>query len=151
MLPEHPIPRALTLIQPWATLLLVGPKTVENRGWAPTDLQNHTAMTVLIHAGRKLDLGACVDVERATGVPCDPIPQGAVIGAVTFTHALRYPARAADADSHLWRNPWASGPWCWMRGTRWGCQQPVPARGRQGLWKPDEELWAAVRAQLVEV
>jgi phage tail tube protein FII len=42
--------KAITLIQPWATLIILGEKKIETRSWS-TNLRGEIA----IHAGKKID------------------------------------------------------------------------------------------------
>jgi hypothetical protein len=63
--------KALTVRQPWASLIVRGQKVIENRGWA-TDHRG----PLLIHAGRsRADLG---DGDEG-------LPLGAVVGLVSVT------------------------------------------------------------------
>lgn len=46
---------ALTIHQPWATLIARGLKRVENRAWTPSPLELSPGDFVLLHAGRGFD------------------------------------------------------------------------------------------------
>ncbi|MCY4560236.1 MAG: ASCH domain-containing protein [Chloroflexi bacterium] len=53
---------AITLHQPWASLIALGLKTVETRSWpAPARL---VGQTVAVHAGKRVVRGPSVLVER---------------------------------------------------------------------------------------
>jgi len=136
--------RALTISQPFASLIASGEKWVENRVWA-TDYRGELA----IHAGkgtqycnrRELskyptgcviavaDLVACVyhhAVENRDPGPCDRLLMAGVDPQVFLDH------------EHT------EGPWCWvLRNVR--RVGPIPARGAQGLWeweRPDVDIMA---------
>ena len=99
---------ALSLKQPWATLLVAGRKTIEVRRW-PTARRGR----FLIHAARVSDprpeVWARVPPElreAAEGV-------GGIIGAAELTGCLAYrtvAAFAADAELHLNDPSWFQGP-----------------------------------------
>lgn len=63
-------PRALSIMQPWAWLIVNRHKAIENRDW-PTRFRGPVA----IHAGKKIDAPAARDVNRlihpVTGDPAD--------------------------------------------------------------------------------
>lgn len=43
-------------------------------------------------------------------------------------------ASALEAAPGLQGNPWAFGPYCWWLEEMRLLDEPIPARGRQGLW-----------------
>lgn len=49
--------KALSIMQPWAWLIVNGHKAIENRSW-----RCHQRGPILIHAGKKLDRGAADDL-----------------------------------------------------------------------------------------
>jgi hypothetical protein len=114
---------ALTLIQPWASLVIHHGKSVENRSW-PT---NHRG-PLLIHAGKKTDpAGFALAEELGIYLP-DDLPAGGIIGRVQVVGCVR------DSDS-----PWAmSGQWHWQLAD----PEPLafePLRGQMGLFKVGAE------------
>src|SRR5215471_13086409 len=99
---------ALSLKQPWATLLVSGRKTIEVRRW-PTARRGR----FLIHAARVSDprpeVWARVPAElrEAAGVV------GGILGAAELTDCVAYrtaAAFAADAAHHLNDPSWFEGP-----------------------------------------
>lgn len=119
--------KALTVCQPYAHLIAIGEKPIENRSW-PTRYRGPLA----IHAGRSREwLGE--DDERKY--------PGMVYGAIVAVARL-VGSPSIDRDSD-WRPEWrhlrdhehANGPFCWiLEDVR--RVQPVPCRGAQGLWIP---------------
>ena len=99
---------ALSVKQPWATLLARGLKAVEVRRW-PTARRER----VLIHAARVPD-------GRPHGwslVPSERLAEarrvGGLVGAVTLTGCVKYEspaAFAADGERHLNDPAWFVGP-----------------------------------------
>jgi len=78
--------KAITLHQPWATLMALGEKIFETRGWA-TPHRGETA----IHAGKKVDRDACErepikSVLAKHGYTASNLPTGAVVAIATLSH-----------------------------------------------------------------
>lgn len=126
--------RALTVHQPWAGAISHHGKDVENRTWAP---RSALGEYLLIHAGalRVRD----VDV---TG------PEFEVRGAVVAVAQL--------AGAHIEQGdccgPWGEqGVYHWQLTHMVRLDCPVPAKGRQRLWRPAPEVITAVRAQITEM
>ena len=71
--------KALTLHQPWASLIDLGVKTVETRSWQPPRYMLGTRFA--IHAGKELDLKAYRDFWLDLGRPDSPdnLVRGAII------------------------------------------------------------------------
>ena len=147
--------KAITLHQPWASLIAAGYKTVETRSW-PT---NHRG-PIAIHAGRtsayegiravaeavrpaeQFDAGAAgvVDALYSTIYPL-----GAVVAVANLVDCVRMDAEIIAAADPLER---ALGDW---RSDRYGWQladvqpiKPIPCRGAQGIWQLDMATSAAV-------
>ncbi len=117
---------ALSVWQPWAHLLVKGIKDVENRRWRTS----HRGR-LWVHAAQRLDEDAYWALS-ASGVPLpEHLPCGALVGAVELVGCVR------DSPSR-WAEP---GAWHWQMGKHWELPEPVPMRGRQGLFRiaPPEE------------
>ena len=189
--------RALTVRQPWASLIACGAKTIETRSW-----KTSYRGSLLIHAGKASpDLsweGAGwalaqkhLDHERvslayrhAYDVDGLVLPLGAVVAVARLADVVPIVDLESD-DGHvdfdepggvLWdegddlvfdysgeESPPADGSWAWsvegqrqlgdFGDRRWAWLlrdvrliDPVPAKGRQGLWTPDGALLSAVGA-----
>lgn len=121
-------PKALTIRQPWASLIIAGLKDVENRG-KPTSYRG----TLLVHAGLAVD----GDAMAAHGRLAAAYPAGAIIGAIDIVGCVQ------GHDS-----PWAiEGQWHWLLANPRTCD-PVPARGALTLWRPEPCDLDAVLATL---
>jgi hypothetical protein len=107
--------RALTVRQPWASLIIAGIKDVENRS---RPLRHRG--TIAVHAG----LGTDRDAMAAHGRLLPAYPAGVIIGLVDVIGCVR------DSAS-----PWAeAGYWHWLLARPRPCE-PLPARGALGLWR----------------
>lgn len=129
--------KAITICQPYAELIAVGSKRVENRVW-PTNYRG----PLLIHAGKSrdwliLDDSGAMDIEY--GIPVANMAFGAVVATARLIDCVRHEAIEAGKYDEIY--PWvkghrhAIGPWCWiLEGVR-RLPNPLPARGAQGLFE----------------
>lgn len=141
---DSPI-RALTVKQPWATLIAARIKRVENRTWMPSQFTG----PLLIHAGAAQDKAAWdhEHVRKALfeAVGNDELPTGAIIAVVGSVRAHR-----DSIGGHC--EPWGFPDcWHWELSDVRPLPHPIPAKGRLGLWLPDAETLAAVEAQYSEM
>jgi hypothetical protein len=110
--------KCLTVRQPWASLIMAGIKTVENRSW-----NTSYRGTLVIHAGRGIDKPAM----REHGHLLDEYPSGTILGTVELVDCIR------DSTS-----PWAEDDqWHWILADVKPWAEPVAATGRLGLWNCD--------------
>ena len=115
--------KALTIIQPWATLIASGHKMNETRSW-----KTNYRGEVLIHAGKN---------------PKD-YTRGSIIGKATLVNCIRINKEFRD---HLKRsNPaeyafgdYRIGRYAWVFENPMLFEKPIPARGRQGLWNWEDD------------
>lgn len=157
--------KALTLRQPWATLVAVGAKRIETRSWSTNyrgPLAIHAAAT-RIRSGdirhnrfppeiRKALLPyACDRVARewpgdlGKGVPADPwyLPLGAVVAIVELVDVVRIKDSAALAAGLILSprerafGDYTPGRFAWLLGAGYGLDDPIPARGALSLWEWD--------------
>jgi hypothetical protein len=117
--------KALTVRQPWADLIVLGVKDVENRTW-----RTHYRGPLAIHSSKGRP--SKPDVERAEAIG-GPLPfaewhdLGRVIGRVTLLDCV------LDSTS-----PWAEeGAWHWLLADPGSVVAPDVVRGRLGLWEFD--------------
>lgn len=133
---------ALTLQQPNATAVAMGWKPVENRGWIT---KARIPIRVAIHAGHGWDFDSAraphmVEAYEAAGMSMTDIrdtPFGVVVAVVEIgaIHGRRDSCCA----------PWGLDvAYHWMVADPRRLTRPVPAVGRQGLWRLDEATTAAV-------
>lgn len=128
--------KALTIIQPFAELIIVGEKRVENRTW-----ETRYRGPLAIHAGvSKRYMGSAVEY-WCNHYCVDPaaLTFGAVIGTVELVDCIQYAPERCDQIAPLgyeWLDfdPHVSGPWCWVLANPRRLPEPVAARGKLGLW-----------------
>lgn len=126
--------KAITLLQPWASLVVMGYKTVETRSWT-TAYRGR----LLIHAGK--GKGGRLLCERPSIRPHIPdfgaLPFGAIIGEAELFDIVRVPADENMDRKSLEEN--AFGPaavrYSWLLRNAVLYDEPIPATGRLGLWE----------------
>jgi hypothetical protein len=94
--------KALSLRQPWATLIITGRKTIEIRSWRPKKLK--LPQSIFIHASKTVDKG----ILKAFGMPSD-LPKGALLGEALMVEIIQYHSKAKwleEMDKHLNRAEW---------------------------------------------
>jgi len=121
--------KALTICQPFAHLIAIGAKPIENREW-PTRYRGPLA----IHAGKSRNW---LDLDDEADYP------GMAFGAVVAIATLYDCVRLADLPVLLAGHQHAYGPWCWLLKDIRRLPTPVECRGAQGLWDLPEfiRLW----------
>lgn len=101
--------KALSIRQPWASLIVAGIQTIENR----TTLKNYRG-PVWVHAGKKVDKEAFLWLERMLGpLFCQAInskldyPTGGIIGRVEIYDCVEHSSSAWFTGPHgfLLRHP----------------------------------------------
>lgn len=122
--------RALTIRQPWASLIAFHGKTVENRTW-PTRWRG----TVLIHAANTADPHHPFNPDQVTWNQV----RGAVIAVATLEDC-----HADDGMCTFWSE---DGAFHWVLGDIRPLAEPVACSGRLGLWTPAPATLATVLNQ----
>lgn len=118
--------KALTICQPYADLIAIGEKRVENRSW-PTRYRGPIA----VHAGKS----------RRWLVELSPPPEmvlGAVVAIAEIVDVLHIDEimRGTHDQRHPWlrQHPHTEGDWCWVLDNVQRLASPIPCKGAQGLW-----------------
>lgn len=124
--------KVLSVRQPWASLIVHGPKRVENRTWR-TDYRG----PLLIHAAKSRK-SLWPGADSIEGLP--PLAFGAIIGLVDLVDCIPVERmrRIAPADHFV------EGPWCW----RVANPRPIelaPCQGTLGLFDLPDEIAASLR------
>lgn len=118
--------KALTICQPYAERIRLGLKPIENRTW-PTSYRG----PLLIHAGKSRDWMDDGDEQR--------YPEMAFGAAVALSELVDC-VQVEHLPEHLRGHEDANGPWCWLLEKVQSLDKPVPCRGAQGLWVPDDTV-----------
>lgn len=118
--------KALTVCQPFAELIAMREKPIENRDW-PTRYRRPLA----IHAGKSRQW-----MENGDEVAYPRMSFGAVVAIATLHDCVTIANLPPDLRAH----EHAKGPWCWILTDVRRLLTPVPWRGAQGLWDLPEGL-----------
>lgn len=132
---------ALTLLNPWAELVAHHGKDVENRTWMP----HEGVCRLLIHAGKRWDVQARAD--HAALLVGEGVAASAIVAVADLAFACdaSYGSRRVVCGCGKWAQP---GQCHWNLANVRALPEPVPASGRQGLWRPASDVVQAVAAQL---
>ena len=130
--------KALSIINPWAHLIMYHGKNIENRSWR-TDYRGR----LLIHVSKKLmidykflisDLKSCclLDKEKFQGIEGEEefkqieAECGMILGSVVLY----------ACELGQYNVPWGEiGQWHWKLRDPIVFEKPIPARGSLGLWE----------------
>lgn len=133
--------KALSLLQPWATLIAIGAKTIETRSWA-TKYRGPLA----IHASKglpKKGLPWHESFDKAlaeTGINgLMECPRGAVIATCKLVDCVKTEviAGALQGTNELMFGDYEPGRYAWILEDIKPLPEPIPAKGMLGLWEWD--------------
>lgn len=130
--------RALTILQPWAALIMSCEKRVENRTW-PTKYRGR----FYVYAGKSRDALVIKTVDGVeycahTGKRVEDLRFGFVVGVAVLLDCL--PIEEVRAGVHdraygwLREHQYTEGPWCWVLAQNPASVGPWPYKGAQGLF-----------------
>jgi hypothetical protein len=147
--------KALTLTQPYATLVAIGAKRIETRSWS-TRYRGPLA----IHAGKGLGpvggerglVALCQNGVFAQALKGRTLPRGVIVANCTLVDVVpvedvlcRVQIRPRDYDTgyYLWSvddserafGDYTPGRYAWLLADVRPVDPPIPATGRQGLWE----------------
>lgn len=148
-----PQARALTIWQPWASLIAAGVKRVETRSWA-TSYRG----TLLVHAARRWDGDIAEAVEAAVarlagmgrtldraGLAAASLSWRDTLGRVVAVARLadcRAMPEAPDATEAAF-GCYGPGRFGWFLADVRPLARPVDCKGMQGLWAPPPDVLSA--------
>ncbi len=139
--------KALSLYQPWATLVVIGAKRIETRSW-----RTSYRGAISIHASSSRRNQArllayqkpfATWLERFEINPME-LPFGAIIGTVKLFDCIpitggvpSLPLEIWDAELEILLGDYSPGRWAWLLMDPQRLPQPVPCRGKMGLYRLD--------------
>lgn len=148
--------KALSLIQPWATLVAIGAKRIETRTWATgyrgplaihaskwrTDAGGIVSKDVREFLSRCFQEPFCSALTRAGYNAPGELPSGAIVATARLVDVK--PTHLAtlriDAYEREFGN-YGPGRYAWCLDNVHQLPAPIPYRGERGLWwLPDEAL-----------
>lgn len=138
--------KAITVIQPWATLLATGKKHIETRSW-----KTNYRGEILIHAGKSVkDLFGEIYADDENNLffcragiknyeDFYAMPRGEIIGKANLVdcfqidEAYRRKLRREN-PAELAFGDYTIGRYAWLMADTVLFDKPIPAKGKQGLW-----------------
>lgn len=139
--------KAITIKQPWATLIALGEKKFETRSW-----QTKHRGPLAIHAGKEIDKDACrefIDVLNKRGIESiNQLPTGAVIATVDLIECHKVLANYESQNiAHTTEKvitskeypygDYTEGRFAWELANLNVLPEPVLAKGQLSLWEWD--------------
>ena len=137
--------RALTLWRPWDQAILYGGKNVENRPWALW--RNMIDEPMALHAGKTYDEEGATDMafqDLYDPPPSEESPLG-VVGVFTVGRVIHIDNCDGDPEEE---NDWFFGPFGWVVVEKFPLPEPIPCRGKQGLWPLPHDVRCEMARQL---
>ncbi len=145
--------KALTLMQPYASLVIAGLKKIETRSW-----RTHYRGQMAIHAGGNLPAAyrkLCYTHPFARALSSlghdapEDLPRGVVLGTVYLVDCRRMTRYDRGGCLNIDRQPetdsaerafgvYAPDRWAWVLADATPFEVPAPAQGLQRLWVWDE-------------
>ncbi|MCY4428902.1 MAG: ASCH domain-containing protein [Rhodospirillales bacterium] len=151
--------RAITLHEPWATMIADGTKTYETRHWAPPSTLY--GRRIAIHAGRTVDVDA-VDLfdydlgamyENAGKFACTAVLSHAFrvksYKLLVRRHRRHYVVTTGEVRGGVEVPPtmtadrygdWSKGRWIWALIDVRALDERIPCHGQQGFWNVPEDI-----------
>jgi activating signal cointegrator 1 len=145
--------KAISLLQPWATLVVIGAKKIETRSW-----NTKYRGPLLIHASKKmgaLQKALCEQTPFADALKdVEELPLGKIIGTVqlrtTFISEMvdmkdaegifyqKWGARFTDQEKAF--GDYSSGRWGWLFSDPISFEHHYPIKGSLSIWNFDERI-----------
>lgn len=150
--------RALTLTQPWATLIVIGAKRVETRSWGISYRGD-----LVIHAGsvygplqRAMAWREPFYRYLAPFLRSGDLPTGQIIGVARLVDTV--PIRGVphlelpgvpkpDEDEYAFGD-YRPGRWAWLMIEGRPLAAPIPCRGQLGLWRLPDNVHRLVQERM---
>lgn len=153
--------RAISLTQPWASLVAIGKKRYETRSWSTgyrgtiaiaaakgfprpcKDLCAKQPFAAALHAGGIYDASGCVAVTGCIVAVVELVACVRVDGGLPDDTSLPEPG-----DHELVFGDYSAGRFAWALTNLRRLERPVPAKGALGLWAVPEDVAHAVQEQI---
>ena len=140
--------KAITIKQPWATLIVLGEKKFETRSW-----QTKYRGPIAIHAGKTIDKNACNDswikgVLKEHGITSyNDLPTGVVLATaelrechkviVTLGYVSVFTSGKAIEGLEVAFGDYTEGRYAWELDNLKVLDETIPAKGQLSLWNWD--------------
>ena len=132
--------KAISLHQPWASLVAVGAKTIETRGrrtFQQGPIAIHATKRVIQYPELEDTLEFNAAVREYLGDDwAYTVPTGVVVATATLNECVQVDFfNSPPGSRHEWLfGDYSNGRWMWPLSNIVALDPPVLARGMQGLW-----------------
>ena len=134
--------KAITLWQPWATLVALGLKMYETRSWHT----NHRGLLAIHAAGRGLFRPGYMDAANtaivAPGLKIEDLPFGSIVAVVDLSRCVRISQMMIHEIKEGERlvGDWTPGRYAWKLDNVRQLSEPVVCNGARKLWNVPTSL-----------
>ena len=133
--------KAITLWQPWASMVAAGEKTVETRTWR-TSYRGRLAIHAAKYVVPELRQDFRDRAEFVLHQPLEAFPRGAIVAVVSLYDIVRTEKWHPSVFRQMWGD-FTPGRWAWKFARIVAIDPPILARGQQGMWEWNEEGYDA--------
>lgn len=128
--------KALTIKQPWATLIMQGDKRFEFRSW-----QTKYRGDLLIHAGKSIDKSG---MKRLAKYLPKELPLGKILGKVTLVDCIEITPKVKDEllkeNKDIYTETSFKENYGWQLENVQIFDEPIEVNGHLSLWEYDIEI-----------
>lgn len=122
--------KALSLWQPWASLIADNRKRIETRSWRPPEFL--VGQWLAIHATKRVE----ADFARECGYALEVIPRGALVACAYLEGWIRFNPQNTEhiSDEEKKFGDFEEGRFGWLFSEVRRLSQPIAVRGAQGIF-----------------
>ena len=141
--------KAITIKQPWANLIVMGIKDIENRSWSRKMNKDVCKNWLLVHASAKALSKKELEGEKLCikyeldNINTSLFPKSAFVG-IMHIHSIDKFSNSVNPTI------WATGPNCWYIDAVIKFKKPVPSYGKLGQWTPSESIHEELDKQITQ-
>jgi hypothetical protein len=137
--------KVLSLQQPWATLVIIGAKIFETRGW-----NTNRRGRILIHASKSKEMGLPVihlPPFKKFIPDFNSLPFGAIIGEVGIEYTIQTENMRKNliGTDELEFGDYSTGRWAYRLTNPVAFKAPIPCKGSLSFWDCPEEILQAIK------
>lgn len=134
--------KAITIKQPYASLIINGIQNVENRSWRKKIHKDACKNWLFVHASSKY--ASKKEIKKIDNIPDNfDYPSSCIIGMMHINCV----GKVSDA---VHKCSWAKGPNCWYIDAVIKFKTPIPTTGKLGQWDPDPSLHDQLTDQITD-
>jgi len=131
--------KAISILQPWASLVAAGSKRFETRSWATTyrgPLAIHASARLPVESRNLCDIGFWAEAMGIERGAWQRLPLGSVVATCRLVECVSTDrVRLSRGDLEAFFGDFSAGRWAWRLEDVRRLPMPVPAMGRLGLWE----------------